>query len=354
MKKHYFYYFIFLLLVIFTSCNGQVKNSPTQGKEARTNEQTKLPKAHSTFTGACVSCAMQDKEGNIWLGTNGEGLFRYDGKTFTNFTEKDGLDNLFVYSVLQDNASNIWVGTKTGLCKYDGKTFKPISFNEPHTSNFTVNNNPPSKNRVWSIMQDKSGKIWLGTDDGVYYYDGINFSSFLDNKNIINKDSLHLKGIFSFIEDKKGNIWFGSCIGEGLIRFDGKILQRISPKGYARTQGLVEDKKGNIWFASIGKGMCQYNGNSIMINFFKEKNTYDLLYLILKDKNDHLWFSEPTNNRPLCFYDGNAIHSFTEIKNLPDKKIYPVLEDKLGNIWFTAEGMGLYKWDGKTFIKFSE
>ncbi len=141
---------------------------------------------------------------------------------------------------------------------------------------------------------------------------------------------MHLKAIFSFLEDNKGNMWFGSCIGEGLIRFDGKTLERISPKGYARTQGLVLDKKGNIWFASIGKGMCQYNGNSIITNFFNEKSTYDLMYTILKDKDEHLWFSESSNNRSLCYYDGNEFHNFIEIQNLPDKKMYPVLEDKLG------------------------
>jgi hypothetical protein len=138
------------------------------------------------------------------------------------------------------------------------------------------------------------------------------------------------------------------CLKEEILEL------RISPKGYARTQGLIADKKGNIWFASIGKGMCQYNGNSITTNFFNEASTYDLMYLILKDRNDHLWFSEPTNNRPLCYYDGNEQHNFTEIQNLPNKKMYPILEDKLGNVWFATEEMRLYKWDGKKFTNYSE
>lgn len=356
MKKNNLYYLIIslpLAFICFTYCNGQEKNSIRHEIVSTTNEQTKLPKVKNTFTAASVGCALQDKEGNIWLGTNGEGLFRYDGKTFTNFSEKDGLDNHIIYALLQDAKGNIWIGTKTGLCKYDGKTFSVISINTSNAAFLNLNNGSSSQNGVWSMMQDKSGKIWFGTDNGVFCFDGTKFSNFLTNE-IINTDNLHLKTILSFLEDKHGNMWFGSCIGEGLIRYDGKILSRISPKGYARTQYITEDKNCNIWFSSIGKGMCRYDGKSINTNFFKEKDTHDLLYLIWKDKAENIWFCETFNDRALCYYDGNSVINFSKKNVLPNKKMYPILEDKIGNIWFSAEGMRLYKWDGKTFSDLSE
>lgn len=119
------------------------------------------------------------------MGTNGEGLFRYDGKTFTNLTEKDGLDNHIIYALLQDKTGNIWVGTRTGLCRYNGKIFTPIAIMVSYANNFNYSNssdnNQSSKNGVWTMMQDKSGTIWFGTDDGVYCYNGTNFTRFLDN-----------------------------------------------------------------------------------------------------------------------------------------------------------------------------
>jgi ligand-binding sensor domain-containing protein len=56
----------------------------------------------------------------------------------------------------------------------------------------------PTENTVWSMMQDKNGTIWFGTDDGVYCYDGKAFSRFLDNQTVINKDSLNSKEYFQY------------------------------------------------------------------------------------------------------------------------------------------------------------
>lgn len=169
-----------------------------------------------------------------------------------------------------------------------------------------------------------------------------------------NDDSLHLGGIFSFLEDDRGNMWFGSCIGEGLLRFDGTALKRISPKGYARTQGLVKDSHGNIWFASVGKGMCELDGSTIRTNVFNERSTYDLLYLFVKDKKDHIWFSEPSNNRVLRFYNGKEVLNAFGGAELPNAKMYPLFEDRDGNIWFSAEGMKLYKWNESTIVNLSD
>ncbi|HXS36055.1 MAG TPA: two-component regulator propeller domain-containing protein [Flavipsychrobacter sp.] len=339
-----------ILFLFFTSCSGQVK------KPATSQAYAKLPQAYGLFKDASVSCAIQDKAGNIWLGTNGEGLFCFDGKTFKRFTEKDGLDNLIVYSLFQDKTGNIWAGTKTGLCRYNGNTFAKVSMlsgNSDKQYIFTANNKVPSSpNGVWSMMQDKKGTIWFGSDSGVYCYDGRNFKRFLDG--VTNKNNLHLKAIFSLLEDRNGNIWFGSCIGEGLIRFNGKTLEQISPKNYARTQNIIEDKHGNIWFASLGKGMCRYDGTTITTNFFKENNTYDILYVFLKDRADRLWFSEPANGRPLRLYADKKIINFSEKHSKRNKVMYPVLEDRAGNIWLATHSMGLYKWDGKAIRNFSK
>ena len=79
----------------------------------------------------------EDKWGNIWFGTeHGNmtkreamgGVWRYDGNSFKNFITKDGLGNMSVFSIVEDRAGNIWVGTRnTGLYRYDGKTFTSFS-----------------------------------------------------------------------------------------------------------------------------------------------------------------------------------------------------------------------------------
>lgn len=70
---------------------------------------------------------IEDKKGNLWFG--GDGLSRYDPrravrKSFTHFTTKDGLLNLGIWMILEDRTGNLWVGTReTGLYRYNGKTF---------------------------------------------------------------------------------------------------------------------------------------------------------------------------------------------------------------------------------------
>ena len=73
---------------------------------------------------------IEAKNGDLWFGCEGDngGVCRYDGKTFTCFATKDGLPNNSVWSVLEDKVGNIWVGTRaTGLSRFDGKSFIAVS-----------------------------------------------------------------------------------------------------------------------------------------------------------------------------------------------------------------------------------
>ena len=70
-----------------------------------------------------VLCMCQDKYGNIWMGTNGGGVSRFDGIKFTNFTENDSLVNNVVYSITELKNGNMLFGTNGGLSIYTGKTF---------------------------------------------------------------------------------------------------------------------------------------------------------------------------------------------------------------------------------------
>ena len=97
-------------------------------KEAYTKDQN--PQNFSSFgklqglKTSAVFCVLQDKNGNLWFGTQGGGVSKYDGKSFTHFTEKEGLRNNFVRSILEDKSGNLWFGMGLGgVSKYDGKSF---------------------------------------------------------------------------------------------------------------------------------------------------------------------------------------------------------------------------------------
>ena len=85
----------------------------------------------------------------------------YDGETITHFTQKEGLSDNHIRSMLEDSHGNLWFGTHGGVSMYDGKTFTDFTPNEGL-----------SANRVRSIMEDSQGNLWFGTEQGgvsIYY-----------------------------------------------------------------------------------------------------------------------------------------------------------------------------------------
>jgi ligand-binding sensor domain-containing protein len=91
----------------------------------------------------------------------------------------DGLISNNIFCMLEDRDGKIWIGTTTGLCLYDGKTFTKIEI--PLPKNLPPNKSDLYRNSHWvfSIMQAKSGKLWFATIDGVYIYDGKSFTPFI-------------------------------------------------------------------------------------------------------------------------------------------------------------------------------
>lgn len=255
--------------IFFTSCIGQVKTNLPKENATISTGQPKLNRTQVSSQNN-VHSILQDKKGNIWIVTTGDGVYRYDGKLFTNFTTRDGLNSNAIFSILEDKKGNIWIGTVAGLSHYDGKTlptgqagftYIPLSFTHGNYlyPSALPNNTPSTNNSVTSILEDKSGKLWFGTDNGVYCYDGKAFTRFLDNQSIINSNGLTLQLVQCMLEDRHGNIWFTTKL-EGVCRFDGKSLVNYKPDDELWFRGLLEDKNGNIWAGTRYKGVYPMMG----------------------------------------------------------------------------------------------
>ncbi|MBU3682254.1 MAG: hypothetical protein FGM16_09985 [Flavobacterium sp.] len=346
-------YSVLFVMVILTSCNGQVK--PIIQNDISSISSDKIPFPKGENKEVRIVTGIEDANGNLWFGSIGEGLYKYDGKSFVHFGMEQGLNSNSIYSILQDKTGNVWVGTNKELNRFDGTKFEsvPIVLSDK-ISYFYKNSNSissPTKNTIWCMMQDRKGIIWYGTDEAIYCYDGKAFSRFIDNRTIVNKDSLNLKGVFSILESKNGNIWFAECAGEGVSSFDGKTLSTIIPYNeIGRTDRIIEDKQNNLWFATAFKGIGKYDGKAYTQNFFKDQDLNGS-YNILEDVSGNIWFD--TQNG-LGFYDGKNLSILTEKEGTVVKDFIPILLDKAGNLWFSCKGMKLYKYDGKTFTNYSE
>lgn len=341
--------FIFLTVLLFTTaCNGPIK-------KALPKEHPKLIKTIGNPGYGNVQCGIQDKAGNFWFGTTQNGLYKYDGKSFRQFLVADGLNSNNIWSLLEDKNGKIWIGTEEGVCLYDGKTFAKIQISLPKKLL------PKNRNthEVFSIMQDKSGKIWFATIDGVYIYDGKSFTPFIVNEDTGGYMSSN-NNAEKILEDKAGNIWFGGRGNEGVYRYDGKSVINIKLKelstfradstrtGHNWAWPQLQDKNGNIWFSNWG-GVYRYDGKSFISFTASDGLTIGPVTRIVEDRNGNLWFGGADG---LCCYDGK---SFTCFKNgLINPWIWAILEDKTGKLWVGTRATGLYLFDGKIFINYSE
>lgn len=363
-------YSLLLVLTFLTSCNGQVKtHSQAENQiQAKTTPigQTKLSNTQGTQANDNVHCGLQDKAGNLWFGTTGSGVYRYYSKLFFNYTTKDGLSNNTVWSILEDRNGNIWFGTDNGICRYDGKaiTSIPISVTKvsySSTTNF-ANNNSSDKNSVWSMMQDKSGIIWFGTDEGLYCYNGKAFTRFLDNPSVINKSGLTLQNLQCMFEDTKGNIWFGSGYPafEGIFRYDGKYVENFKPNNEGWIRNITDDKNGTLLIVTRHNGVLTYDGKNFTSYAKPQQLINDLLNTIFVDKQKNIWYASDYINDSdfttggVWKSDGKSFVEFTKKNGLTNTSPFLVMEDSVGNIWFGTRNTGLYKYDGKTFTNFSE
>lgn len=351
MKKYFWQTqtFTFLTILIFgTSCNGQVRKDLPKEKVSESKTiyvgLPKLIKTQGSQSSDNVHCIMQDKAGNLWFGTTGEGVYKYDGKSFSQFISINGLNSNTVHCILEDKDGKIWIGTSAGVCLYDGKTFSEIQIPLP---GYMPPNKYNNRHDVFSIMQNRSGKLWFATIDGVYIYDGKSFTPFIVNEGAGGFMSSN-NNVERILEDNAGNVWFGGRVNEGVFRYDGKSLTNLKVNGKDWAYPALLEKNGNIWFNNWN-GAYRYDGKS-----FNKKDglSNGPVTKIIEDKDGNLWFGGA--GRGICRYDGKTFTCFTSKDGLINNDVWSILEDRDGNLWVGTRNTGLYRYDGKSFISFSE
>lgn len=285
---------------------------------------------------------LQDRHGNIWLAT-WQGIIKYDGKVFTNYTLKEGLILFHVFSCYEDKKGNLWFGTvRGGLYRYDDKTFTLFTTKDGLADNTVV-----------CFAEDNNGNIWFGTDKGASCYNGKTFTDFTK------KDGLPSNNVRAIKLSKTGKLLFGCGSTKndgndgGVCCYDGKSFTAMPGKDtllYNNVTSLLEDKVGNIWVGTYD-GLFKYNGKSF--KSIPDLPSY-LTYYIIEDKKGDIWFSgsnPATAKQTLYHYDGKTFAKVFEKLEPGDNQLFGKIEDEAGNIWFGTM-KGVCRYDGKTVTRY--
>lgn len=198
--------------------------------------------------GDTITAIFEDSKGNMWFGTT-NGVSRYDGNTFQNFTQIDGLALDTVGAILEDSRGALWFGTGRwnvegkGVSRYDGKTFQ----------NFTTADGLVD-NTVKDIFEDNEGHLWFATHGGVSRYNGENFHNIKDGF-AHNARWNSNNGVDAIVQDADGNLWFGGY--GGISCYNGEMFGHLTTDDGLQSgwvTDLLFDQQGNLWITRAGGG----------------------------------------------------------------------------------------------------
>lgn len=348
-----FYKILFCsLLTILTTCKGQEKtntitspNTSLIGPKVIKNFTTVAvaPDFDTTLVSQYIRSIFQDSKGNLWFGTIGEGVVKYDVKTLTYFSNPDGFSSNSVYSINEDKNGNLWFGTDQGVYKYAGKKFK--NYNQ---KDGLMHVDISRK----SILVDKSGTLWVGTHGGVYRYDPSADSKGDQSFSLFQQ--LPPVNVAGIMEDRSGNIWFASS-DKGVFRYDGKTISNIAEKealGENYAGGIAQDKAGNMWF-TMKTGICKYDGNKFTEYTAKDGLGGTEFWGIYIERSGIIWVTargSTTRFDPAVpLQNPKAFTVFTPADGL-NCCVQSMFQDKSGNMWWGA-GSGLFRFNGSSFYQ---
>ncbi|MBL4656806.1 MAG: hypothetical protein JKX73_02315, partial [Flavobacteriales bacterium] len=326
----------------------------------------------------------QDENGYIWVGTE-DGLNRYDGYEFKILRNKpdDGnsLSGNNISRIFEDSKGNLWIGTYgNGLNILNHETGKITRYARKQYGNLAVGSKGEGFNGllVICIYEDSKGIIWVGTHSGLNRYDPATgeFGYFQHAKD--DPTSAPIGKLRSIIEDKQGNLWVASQ-RVGLTKFNHETeeftyysFDENDPDGISSDKiiTMLLDRKENLWVGTYGGGLNRANlatldpnAETIKFEHFRHDPndpfslSRDWIAAIHEDPQGHIWIG--THNGGLNKLDVSTgrfyryEHNLQSRNSLADNTVYEIYEDDFGVLWFgTRQGISKYEHPADKFLAY--
>lgn len=291
---------------------------------------------------------------------------------FNHYQIDEGLSNNAVICSMQDSYGFLWFGTKDGLNRFDGNSFK-------HFNASASGKNSLGGNNIICLKEDFKKRIWIGTDQGIYCYNPVNEQFTLLSKRFENAD------VPVIITDHKKRIWFiangilyfhhllsneitqitkpdlyisaVSCTKDGHIFFgtpEGKIFQvddadavslmldfhvKYGVKDWFSIEKIVENSKGQLLIGTSKSGVYQYDSKKKeLTSILGPERLHHFLFVrdILQPNDQEYWFATESGLFIYQITDQSYIQIQKEQENpwgISDNAIYNILQDKDHGIW---------------------
>jgi len=295
----------------------------------------------------------------MWFGT-ADGLNKYDGYSFTIYRNRRGdstsLPDNAIRTLYEDREGNLWVGTDKGLSRYSRASDSFIRTVVPDRET-----NKPVSPLYPMIIQDRTGRFWIGSAYGLYTCNSLKEDPSLVLLGGRQDNSTNL--ITSLCEDKKGRIWVGT--GKGLKAFQ---VVKETPEEIqlpSTVSGLFEsttirrmysDQQGFMWFTTMNRGVYRVDAshdNLQLLGVPIGSRSHEVVGTAIAESNQgKLWLctagqeifqfdATKLNFAPVQF-DIQSFISPDELINLPSMYF-----DRSGVVWVGTDGLGILKSDNQ-------
>ncbi len=326
-----------------------------------------------------ITKIFKDKQGNIWIGTWGGGLnqvvysdleddtLQLEHLKFiqykNNSSDPRSISGNSIYSIFEDQTGYMWVGTDwRGLNRFKpgGRQFKHIYAEKRDVNNIV-------SNIIHSLAIDENNKVWIGTDNGLNVYDRENNIFKLYQHKEGDKTSLSESIVRSVLRDHKNNIWIGT--EDGLNKYDKKLDRFIHvdyifdglEKKMIRT--MYESGERELWIGTNGNGVIRFNPETKKYTRYQKTLADTLSGLqgntieaFIEDRFNNLWIASEGG---LCRYEKykDKLTSFmfdaNDSTSLSNNLVYSLYRDSDGNVWVgTRNGLNKMVYDDRGQVRF--
>ena len=267
----------------------------------------------------------QDREKNLWLGSEGQGLFRFQQQSIHVYSKEQGLIDRNVYPIYQDRAGAVWIGAwYTGLSRfYDGKF-----------TNYGISSDPAAK-LVTAIFEGDDGRLWIGTYGGLRIYQNGQFQTPTAGP-VLPKNAT----VQAILQDHQGTLWFGTSLG--LVSYKNGLSTLVTTRDGLATNDvrvIVESVSGDLWIGGYG-GLTRLHDGVFTHWTERDGLPSDNIRSIYIDNDGVIWIG--TYDGGLGRFKDNRFTRYTIQNGLFNDGVFQILEDARGNLWMSCN-RGIYR-----------
>lgn len=303
----------------------------------------------------------EDRDGTLWAGTWGKGLFRVNGPSVAGWCARDGLPDDFIRTLAEDSEGNLWMGMRSGLGRWRETRLIPLGMPEGLASNYASTVAADPSGNLWlgtwrgglyrlkdgqlegqpvplptlyftvrALAFDRQGRQWIGNWEGLFRFDGHGYQRFAS------EPGSPCRRVSALLFDRAGGLWAGTS-GNGLFHFPSGLPSEPVPAAIlpgTEITALLEDSGGSIWVGTSGGlrkiARPQQSGSAAEL----PGAPADAVESLFEDSSNRVWAATAAGQLVVAAPGG--VNVFDKRNGLPDHAFYRVLEDPSGNFWVSS------------------